>query len=78
VPWWPAERNPVTLHHILVRVTADTSRHAGHADIVRELIDGATGLAPARSNLPPHDQAWWQAHHARVERAARAAAGGAD
>jgi hypothetical protein len=22
---------------------ADTARHAGHADIVRELIDGATG-----------------------------------
>ena len=76
VPWWPADRNPVTLQHLLVRVTAETSRHAGHADIVRELIDGAAGLAAARSNHPPEDQAWWQAHHARVERAAREAPAG--
>jgi hypothetical protein len=76
VPWWPADQQEVTLHRILVHVAAETNRHAGHADIVRELIDGATGLAAARSNLPPEDQAWWQAHHARVERAAREAAAG--
>jgi hypothetical protein len=76
VPWWPAGRNTVTLHHVMVRLATETARHAGHADIVRELIDGATGLAAARSNLPPEDQAWWQAHHARVERAAREAAAG--
>jgi hypothetical protein len=52
------------------------SRHAGHADIVRELIEGAAGLAGDRSNLPPGDQAWWQAHHDRVERAAQEAARG--
>ena len=74
VPWWPADRNEVTLHHILVRVTTETARHAGHADIVRELIDGAAGWTPARSNLPPGDQPWWQAYHDRVERAAQEAA----
>ena len=74
VPWWPADRNQVTLHHILVRVATETSRHAGHADLVRELIDGALGLTAARSNLPPGDQPWWQAHHDRVEHAARQAA----
>ena len=44
VPWWPPERNEVTLHRILVHMIAETNRHAGHADIVRELIDGAAGL----------------------------------
>jgi hypothetical protein len=76
VPWWPAGRNSVTLQHLLVRVTAETHRHAGHADIVRELIDGAAGLAAARINLPPGDRDWWQAHHDRVERAAREAPAG--
>jgi len=76
VPWWPAGRNEVTLHRVLIHVATETARHAGHADIVRELIDGAAGLVPDRTNLPPGDQEWWQAHHDRVERAARAAAGG--
>ena len=41
VPWWPTPPNPVTLHLILVHVTAETHRHAGHADIIRESLDGA-------------------------------------
>ena len=77
VPWWPAERSEVTLHHIVVRVATETARHAGHADIVRELIDGAVGWTPANSNLPPADELGWQgwrAHYDRVERAAQQAA----
>ena len=74
VPWWPADRNEVTLHHILVRVATETARHAGHADIVRELIDGAVGWTPGQSNLPPGDPPWWQAYYDRVERAAQEAA----
>jgi len=74
VPWWPAERNEVTLDHALVRVVAEASRHAGQADIVRELIDGAAGLTPERPNLATGDQAWWQAYRDRVERAAQQAA----
>jgi hypothetical protein len=74
VPWWPADRSQVTLHHVLVRVATETSRHAGHADLVRELIDGALGWTASRSNLPPGDQPWWQAHHDRVERSAQQAA----
>ncbi len=73
VPWWPAERSEVTLHHILVRVTAETHRHAGHADIVRELIDGAAGMQDGNDNLPPGDRDWWERHQSRVERAAREA-----
>jgi Protein of unknown function (DUF664) len=74
VPWWPAEQNQVTLHHVLVRVATETSRHAGHADLVRELIDGAIGLTRDKSNLPDADRSWWQAHHDQVETAARQAA----
>lgn len=73
VPWWPPERNEVTLHHVLVRVVAETSQHAGHADIIRELIDGAIGLAADRPNLPSADEAWWNAHYERVEYAAQEA-----
>ncbi|MBR8639382.1 DinB family protein [Streptomyces tuirus] len=70
VPWWPEERREVTLHHILVRVTADTHRHAGHADIVRELIDGSVGLREATDTMPEGDQEWWEKHRARLERVA--------
>ena len=36
VPWWPEDRSEVTLHHIFVGVVAETNRHAGHADMVRD------------------------------------------
>jgi hypothetical protein len=70
VPWW-GEHGEVTLQQILVHVTAETHRHAGHADIVREMIDGAAGLSDGNSNLPDGDQAWWSAYRARVEAAAK-------
>jgi uncharacterized damage-inducible protein DinB len=73
VPWWPEDRREVTLHRILVHVIAETERHAGHADIVRELIDGAAGLRPEADNLPPGDGAWWEGYRARLEHAAREA-----
>jgi len=76
VPWWPADQNEVTLRHVLVRVIAGTARHAGHADIIRELIDGAAGLSAQYSNLPSEDKEWWSAYRGRVERLARQAAGG--
>ncbi len=73
VPWWPAERSQVTLHRILVHTIAETHRHAGHADIVREMIDGTVGLRPDNDNMPPGDQAWWENYRNQLERAAREA-----
>ncbi|HBW20072.1 MAG: DinB family protein [Streptosporangiaceae bacterium] len=73
VPWWPPERGEVTLHRILVHMIAETSRHAGHADIVRELIDGAAGLRADNTNMPPGDEASWESYRSRLERAAREA-----
>ncbi|MDQ3885875.1 MAG: DinB family protein [Actinomycetota bacterium] len=78
VPWWPEDRRDVPLHRILVHVIAETHRHAGHADIVRELIDGATGLQEDNDNMAPGDQAWWQNYRNRVEHAAQEASVGLD
>ena len=73
VPWWPADKNEVTLHRILVHVIAETDRHAGHADIIRELIDGAAGLRQDNASMAPGDQAWWENYRSRLERVAREA-----
>ena len=39
----PGERGPYSLRWIMVHMIEETARHAGHADITRELIDGAVG-----------------------------------
>ncbi|KUO20285.1 DinB family protein [Streptomyces dysideae] len=73
VPWWPGGRDELTLHHAVVRVIADTHRHAGHADIIRELMDGAVGMNKGNDSMPPGDSAWWENHRSRLERTAREA-----
>lgn len=73
VPWWPADRNPVTLHWILVHMIAETARHAGHADIVRETLDGAIGLRQGVSNLPDRDAQWWTGYVEKLKRTAEEA-----
>jgi uncharacterized damage-inducible protein DinB len=76
VPWWgPDGGAEVTLHRVLVLVIGETHRHAGHADIVRELIVGSVGNQAVGDNLPDHDEAWWQAYRDRLEHAAREAGG---
>ena len=75
VPWWPDERAGVTLHQVLVHVIAETARHAGHADIVRELVDGQVGNGAQDPDVPFHDAERWAAHRARIEADARRAAG---
>jgi hypothetical protein len=64
--WWPAERRNTTFGHLVVRVVAETAQHAGHADILRESIDGRGG--------PDHDDQgdarWWTDYVARIQAAA--------
>jgi uncharacterized damage-inducible protein DinB len=68
VPWWPEERRHPTLHTLLVHTIQETARHAGHADIIRESIDGAAGLREGVSNMPPEaDAAAWKQHYDRLE-----------
>ena len=75
VPWWPADRRTVTLHRVLVHMVTGTARHAGHADILRELIDGAAGHAPEDPFVTGRSDDEWAAHRARIEAAARQAGG---
>ncbi|KJK56015.1 DinB family protein [Saccharothrix sp. ST-888] len=75
VPW--GSRNEVTLHRALVHMIAETDRHVGHADIVRELIDGTVGLREGSDNMAPGDAAWWENHRSRLEQAAKEADRGA-
>jgi hypothetical protein len=69
VEHWPEDRRESTLAVLLVRMVAETAQHAGHADIVREMIDGAAG--------PDHDSggrdaARWRDYLALVQEAADA------
>ncbi|MEU9974659.1 DinB family protein [Streptomyces sp. NPDC051014] len=43
-PGW--RDHEVSLRWVLVHMIEETARHAGHVDILRELIDGATGDHP--------------------------------
>jgi hypothetical protein len=67
VAHWPADRRETTLGVLLIRMVAETARHAGHADIIRELIDGTGG--------PDHDdfsEPAWQEYLTQVQTAADA------
>ena len=66
VSWWPEERRQTTLGSLLVRVVAETAQHAGHADIIREMIDGRAGS----DNAAAGDEVWWARYVARVQAAA--------
>jgi hypothetical protein len=62
----------VTLQQIMVYVTAEIARHAGHADVIRELIDGAAG--DNDWNLPDQSAQEWVSYRSRLEEAATEAA----
>lgn len=58
VPWWHPDRRRVTLHQVLVHLIAEAHRHAGHADILREGLDGRVGMQPDTPFVaPPEDRA---------------------
>jgi hypothetical protein len=75
VPWWPEERRNVTLHRVLVHVLSETAQHLGHADILRELIDGTAGKGPGDPNFRGRTADEWALHRARIDAAAREASG---
>lgn len=39
----PVDDTPKSLRWVLTHMSTETTRHAGHADILRELLDGTTG-----------------------------------
>lgn len=75
VPWW-GDDGDTTFARILVHVIAETARHVGHADIVRELTDGDSGLSQQWSNLPDEEAQWWVAYVDRLKQVAIDADGG--
>ncbi|MFE9803473.1 DinB family protein [Streptomyces goshikiensis] len=75
VPWW-GDTGEVTLQRIMLHMTAETHRHAGHADIVRELIDGAVGMREDNSNMEGGDEAWYGEYWSRLEASAKKAQAG--
>ena len=71
VPWWP--RPNVKLFNVLVHVLTETNRHAGHADILREQLDGAVGTEQGTTALQQLDAAFWENQRAKIEQAAKEA-----
>lgn len=41
-PWWPRDIDFWSIRWVLLHMVEELARHAGHADIIRESIDGAT------------------------------------
>src|SRR5689334_2095867 len=62
VPWWPEERRHTTLGRLLVHVLDETAHHAGHADILRETVDGRGG----RDHDAHGDAAHWEEFVGRI------------
>ncbi len=66
VAWWPGPRADTTFGSLVVRVLAETAHHAGHCDIVRELIDGHS--SSGRDGIG--DAEFWAAYVGKIQDAA--------
>jgi hypothetical protein len=66
VPWWQPNGN-VTVHRVAVHVIAEVARHAGHADILRELVDGAAGMRLGDSSVPERSDQALEERRNRIE-----------
>jgi hypothetical protein len=45
IPWFPDDVEAWSVRWVLLHVIEETARHAGHADIVRESLDGSSFFA---------------------------------
>lgn len=72
VPWWPEPYPNTNLFAIMVHVLGESIRHAGHADILREGLDGRTGVRAEHEKQI--DEEARAAHRAKITQAARSAA----
>jgi hypothetical protein len=66
VAWWGDAEVP--LCNVLVHLLAETSRHAGHADVLREGLDGAVGTDAEAMAAEGHDAAFWAERRADRDR----------
>lgn len=72
VPWWPEPYPNTNLFAIMVHVLSESIRHTGHADILREGLDGRTGVRAEHEQQI--DEEARAAYCAKIEQAARSAA----
>ena len=68
VEWWRPENRHTTFGHLVVRVVAETAQHAGHAEILRETLDGQAG----RDHDDQGSADWWRSYVGRIQAAADA------
>ncbi|MGZ0149815.1 DinB family protein [Kribbella sp. WER1] len=66
VAHWAEGHRDTTLGVLLIRMLAETSQHTGHADILREQLDGRLGGGAAVAD----DPAFWNDRHAEIQSAA--------
>lgn len=66
VPWWIKHRH-TTVERLLVHMIAESHRHAGHLDIVREQLDGFIGLRPSAPNIPDLTPDQWEEQRLRMK-----------
>lgn len=67
VEHWADGHRETTLGVLLIRMVAETAQHAGHADIIREQIDGRLGDDEATVDA---DAVFWRDRRNRVQEAA--------
>jgi hypothetical protein len=65
VPHWAEGKRSTTFGALLVRMVDETAHHAGHADILRELIDGQGG-----ADADMMDAAGWTEYYTKIQQAA--------
>ncbi|MFC9935363.1 DinB family protein [Glutamicibacter sp. NPDC127525] len=75
VPWWGPAGN-TTLDHLLIHALAETSRHAGHLDIIREQLDGRAGWTAQLDLLPDYTAGQWAEQREKLQQLADAFAPG--
>jgi uncharacterized damage-inducible protein DinB len=68
VDWWAPDSRNVTLQQVLVHMLAETHRHAGQMDIMRESVDGLIGWKPDSFVLP--DDVDWVGYRQRLQEVA--------
>ena len=66
VAWWRPEPRHTTFGHLVVRVVAETAQHAGHAEILRENLDGQAGRDRDDQGSPDR----WHSYVGRIQAAA--------
>lgn len=70
VPWWDEK---VPLLNVMAARLVDAVRHAGHADILREWLDGSVGVDADSRPLHGRDSSYWETRRTLIDDTARAA-----